>query len=1097
MFNGFLANIDESLDSDAARAMLAREWFYKFVYSSNIFRLQSGEIAKSVYQAASLAFMKKGRTAGGEALIGSPGSRNPAERTMFEEAIRNIEEMYKYSAVEEMVTPGREMVKKIEPAAKAKIQDNLTDIENRYRIHAEDIANQTTEEMVRAWTTKFGKLQAEFDKVRIAALEANIPVRNWVDGKWVPASQYNRDLALQAMRDSQKGLVVTDKGIIDITENLVDQPIKPIKIYKMTAAQRKIFMDRWTKEATIKNMAAVEGVRENVAQEVLDILPSYERIGLTDAELGLRLIEDTTKNTFDDVTIRVISGPVDKAAAQRTGTLADGEIRISRVDRLAEHFNPEYNKWDLRSLTAKSENRLIQSISNISDFASKLQREYEPFMRRSPELFDMAVAHALGRVDLPEGADQMVVALTRDIRAMLDPLFGDPQTSKVIASRVHPDALRDALIRYGLLDVAGIKDPSFLTPAQLADFAAQLPFAPMPSKMIGTNEADDWAKAAEKFASSGVSKLYVLSNLAKAVQYALKEQQIVIDFTNQFGWKHHFASLEQAHAAGWVAIKGLAGGKRSVNLARYLPAPEDGGLYPPEIAEQFLAMNRFWNQLHNREARSKTAESSVRLIMGLTGFIKATFTIFRLGHHVSNMAGDSSTAVIGGAWNPIWWAQGSKLAVMFMQQDAKAAFGSRGLTEKMTKMLKDIPMDKEQRAAFDKSIQEGISEPKLLITGKDGKTKSVTVPYEVLFRYNKDNGALSGNIFQNDIQGQYDTLVDGMAKLDGAQRKLAEITAAKLRAGTATLEKGPGAFASWYSNIPRMATFMKVLGENRTWSSVEEALAEAHREVLRLHPNISSLAAGERRTARMAFTFYSWTKVAHIALVDLLLNNTAALMLFPKAQYGYARSQGMEPESFGDPWNPNLKGAPTRMTRSLYGPTEKVDGNITGYGRNILPLDIFNFWNFVYDPAYSVEQNVMTNVTNTGKTVGQQLNPFAQGLMNWLDPSLMPELTGDVPALQAGANPLDVLLQKTGFYGAAQGLGGYTPGQPLYELRKATIGAPSDALQIDTEEMARKARNWIWGQKEFVVGTPSMIKEQKTEQTKRRKAWIEQQKKAK
>jgi hypothetical protein len=334
----------------------------------------------------------------------------------------------------------------------------------------------------------------------------------------------------------------------------------------------------------------------------------------------------------------------------------------------------------------------------------------------------------------------------------------------------------------------------------------------------------------------------------------------------------------------------------------------------------------------------------------------------------------------------------------------------------------------------------------------------------------RERNILSGNIFQDNIQGLYES-VTADALSTGAEKTLMQTARAKMQLGLQKVEQPFGSFSAYYGNVTRAAHALKVM-QSRSWSSLDEALNAASDQVARYHPTIQSLSASERKYPRMIFTYYTWLRVAHNALLDMALNHTGAMMIPSKFQYQQAEQNGLTPTSFGNPWMDKTS-APNYLNYSVYGPTETGPNGRVIYKRSFLPLDVLDTWNFTYDPARTMDQNAFLALESVGGVLGKNINLVAQPGFEFVtgnDPA-----TGKPSQVKDLATFTDKLVGNIGTVNLLKGLGLYTP------VNKQ----PGSANPYTPEDQQRIVRNFFTGAKETWVDTPSAIKNTQSEQTSR------------
>ena len=1050
LMNGWKANLDTGIDSTAARAQLVRDWFNKFVYASRIFEQQNGRVAQNIFQAASMVFVRDGKlkdlTMGFEpnmpSLIGNPAARDLASKQLFADTVEAINSFFKMQNADGVAAAGRERLPFPSAASIENATAKLTQAKLAYEEHIMRSIGLATKQEIKTWETRFAKLQKGLDAARELAWKNSVPTQHYQNGKWIPSEFYNRDLAIQQAREAGKELTATAEGLVPRTIGLVDTPPAFPTMQKLTPAESAKWLAQWREKNNVSAIAAKSALREEIAKETLSNIDEYGQLNLTEGELAQRLIQDQTAKSLLDADINVYIGRTQYAGG-------------SWFKEPAEKLSGTSGRWTLKPLLNKAETTIMTNISRVADASHFLRDSYmrkwgklDPALRQ--EKFMTAFKYAMSGADVPTTIDSEVHALANDLKSILDPMFGNKETSAIIKNQIDPKALAAAFRRYGLGETIGFVSPGDLNPTQLAEYTKWLPFAEMPEDLGAIGETI-WNKRADIFANSGVDPFIVLTRMIQAVQFASTEKTIVSDFASQFGYKAQGMTFEQAVANGWVKIQGDGPG---TNLATHLPSPENGGLFPPDIAREFMSINREWNKLYN----SKSMNNMMRTMMEVQGFLKATQTIFRPGHHIANMFGDTTTAMIAGTLNPVHWKQGVEFAMRFMTEDVRATWGKNRLTYKMENLFEGF---KNYGRTVELTDKTGRTVPAITLY-KDGKVVKKALDQDSLFREMQARGIIVGNIFQNDIQGLYESVAANAADL-GAKQSLMKVVQAKALSASQKVEQPFGAMASWYGNIPRAAHAMRVI-QSRSWKSVNEALDAAALEIGRYHPTIQSLSASERRGPRMMFTYYTWLRVAHNAFIDMALNHTAAMTVPAKLQFNTATQEGLAPSSISNPWAQGAI-APSYMTYSVYGPTgTSASGSQMLYKRSFLPLDVLDTWNFQLDPAKTWDENAVSNIFAAGRTLGKSISIVAQPAVELLTGTDMntgtPTTVKDLPTF------LDKVASNFGQRTFLEGIGLYTP--------KKHAEGTKNAL---TEEQKQNLRdNFLFGQKGQIVDTPANIK---------------------
>lgn len=1126
MLDGWRANLGKGTDSLAARDQLVRDLFNEFVYTAGIFKQQSGEVAQATFEAAAMMFLNGGKLRNlmnPEQFVDLvPTGADAASRQAYLDMVESISSFFKQQNSSQYAAGGRERLPfhGADTSARQVASDRLTAAKAAYRDLIVEGSTLAVDAEIKTWRKKFAAAQKDLDNARQLAWKNSIPTHHWMDGQWVPSETYSRKAALKQARERGTDILRTPEGAISRVGDAIDTPAKFPSYKKLTVAESEAWLKNWRNENNVRGIEAQEGIRQEAARLIVESTEHYDSLNLTPLELAQRMVQDETAVALSELKIEVLEGAAEYSALRPSG--------------IAERFNAASGRWDLVGILNKAQSTILTKSADLADYSHGLRntyiKEWNKLVQTSDwraanipagstakdisriinegrtEVFKKAFGHAINRTE-PIGENAIVQSLTEKLRNMFDTMFGNPENAAITKYGIDPKMLLSAFAKFGLSDKIGFIAPGNLNPSQLADYLKWLPFGEIP-ETLSDIERELWVGRAKKFTDSGEDPFILVTRLAQAVQYARSEKGIVHDFATQFSYKAQGLTFEQAVKDGWVQIKGVT--MAGTNLSDHLPLPKDGGLFPPDVAEQFLSVNREWNKLYNSKAMNKYLGT----MMELQGVIKAFQTIFRPGHHITNAMGDTSSSLIGGARNPIHWAQAVRMALSFASEDfASQWFTPRDLAKAAGSFASNLSTSgfggarriaagelQESRLAY-KFIQafksgEGhgrvvglpknaknvdpFSIPPAITVYKNGKTIKVPLDRETLIAEFKARGIAIGNIFANDIQGLSDSVLADIATT-GERKTLMKTVGANIKQGWRELEKPFGSFASYYGNIPRIATALNEM-QSRSWSSLEEALDAASKKVSTYHPTIQSLSASERRGPRLMFTYYTWVRVAHNAFIDMAINHTGAMLVPSKIQYGQAEAAGLEPTSVGDPWSQELKQLlPSYITGSIYGPTSVTDAGPVMYKRSVLPMDISDMWSFSYDPAYTLDENLfnmqLSGPNSPGKALfGTLLSNVNVPLQSIIEPALGVTSSGTPTKVKDYATWVESQQNKI----------------PILGLLRSMDVIPS--VQATTpEEKQIKIQNFWGGQKGTLLNTEKLLKAGKTEQSRRKNASVEEQ----
>ena len=136
--------------------------------------------------------------------------------------------------------------------------------------------------------------------------------------------------------------------------------------------------------------------------------------------------------------------------------------------------------------------------------------------------------------------------------------------------------------------------------------------------------------------------------------------------------------------------------------------------------------------------------------------------------------------------------------------------------------------------------------------------------------------------------------------------------------------------------------FVRGLTDTAVPKNLDEVRALALESALKYHPTPNQLAAWEKVFPRRLFPFYTWLKLASVALAEAsILNPARTLTTIPKASYNLAVAMGVDPYSMYHPF-PTDQLFPTFLTDEMTGPQFEIDGKYVAVSPGFASLDLYN-----------------------------------------------------------------------------------------------------------------------------------------------------------
>ena len=522
----------------------------------------------------------------------------------------------------------------------------------------------------------------------------------------------------------------------------------------------------------------------------------------------------------------------------------------------------------------------------------------------------------------------------------------------------------------------------------------------------------------------GFDALTFLSNYASAMHAVQTRIGIGESFSSFFGKTLAQIKEEGLDSKNFVKID------PEDEFAKYLN-PEK--LYDASELERLRYVKEY--VLYPKSFSSKTMQTVVDLSDRITSVLKSAHTTWRPGHHVTSIIGEALMNTFAGVNSPKYYANSIEILRAF---DPSIYKGDPNLFKSYAEV--GAPRGMQVKGTEFDTVGYVNS-----ATGKRTVVSAEAVAYAAERLGILTRGGAS-TVEDLDLRGMADFgtgVVGGVSRINS---KLAN-------------------FSSHRDNIFRMAHFVKEIEKGGVFKSFEEAAIHAAKQVTTYHPTIGGLSAFERKVMRRAVFFYTWQRIAATKVFELLLEQPGKVTIPSKIQYAFAEANGFNPESFGDPWDPDGVYA-SWHTGSLYGPQFQGPagkGDAWGFGPAVPQLDIMNslFGGFTVQPGESA-LDVLTR--GSQNLAGQNLSPL---------PKWFAELsTGNRVGTGGNINNLTEY--------AIDQVGG------LNTLSKLTgIGQEPETGLTPSEQGEKKARllaNWFLGQKLQDYSTSQTIKQWRSDQ---------------
>jgi hypothetical protein len=415
-------------------------------------------------------------------------------------------------------------------------------------------------------------------------------------------------------------------------------------------------------------------------------------------------------------------------------------------------------------------------------------------------------------------------------------------------------------------------------------------------KYLGLNKAADDIQAVSGFANNpigewwksvdldGQNALTMMAKVYSAMQLSRIKPTIASTLREHFSHTAEGLTYSQAVKLGYQSLADTS------PLAKFINVGEKPTLFHPEIIRNMRAVNAHLE--FEKGFKSEAYQKFWNKMDPTIGVLKSSLTIWRPGHHMVSMVGNILFNATYGV-TPNDYAAAVRMLV------------KRG----------DV-LDVDE-AALTAALREGAPEGYAL--KGDGSTwslvingKVVEVPIELLLRGADEIGGVPISVrAAKDLPNDTDPAnfaVDGFVQRTPGVKQVAQA------------DRGLAKVAAVRDNVARYALYMRELRRGG-YSSIEDAILSASRKVHEVHPTVGTLTNVERKYARRAFYFYTWQKQALFKVMEMVANQPALVTMPSKLQYALATAAGLNPESYGDAWDPDGLYA-SYFTNSVFAPQQ-------------------------------------------------------------------------------------------------------------------------------------------------------------------------------
>lgn len=482
----------------------------------------------------------------------------------------------------------------------------------------------------------------------------------------------------------------------------------------------------------------------------------------------------------------------------------------------------------------------------------------------------------------------------------IDQLFGIGDTNKLAADGIFPKELGMALDKLGL-GRYGAEFKATTDPLAFKDYWKQI-------ELEGNENV-----------------LEILSKFNTAKQLSTVRPYLAASLKANFGHEKMGYTLAEAHKMGWKELSA------DTQFGEYLfsEVVKDKVLFSPEMINRIRAMNHYLDYERGFKGNAGKVWEKLDPVVSV---LKSSLTIWRPGHHAVSTLGNMMMNTLAGVWS----ARDYGTAVKLLQLKD----GIKVNDDALAGILR-----REVKPGYQfKPVEEGID----IQLYEKGKVKTFTMSLEDAMKL---------------IDGQTGVRITPHASADVVTDEVTGAIGKKpnmIVKPVAAIDHGLAQFAATRDNVFRYALFTKAIRTGGPFKNIDEAAQYAAQQVHEFHPTVGTLSGFERKNARRAFYFYTWQKQALVKMLEMAANQPAVITIPSKLQFAIAEMNGLNPNSFGDPHDPQAMYA-AYNSNSLYGPQWKDDTwGAVGIKPASPQLDVFDsiLGKFKTRPQDSMYENV-------------------------------------------------------------------------------------------------------------------------------------------
>lgn len=472
-------------------------------------------------------------------------------------------------------------------------------------------------------------------------------------------------------------------------------------------------------------------------------------------------------------------------------------------------------------------------------------------------------------------------------------------------------------------------------------------FDPDASKDVNAQAWTQW---------EGIEKSGVMDFMSKVHTASVKASQdisIAASFSKEFG--------VAAYTPGKNLVKLAWSGKRKPDELGSLYDLIDKTLYyPKDIAVQVRQLDRLLSESRSLNTSTPVGKFFVNVFDPVTNALKASQTTVRPGHWAISFAGDLLRNHLAGVNSivPYQHAVGIMKAGKFDMEDFMGDIVSTGthnkaVAEYAQQSGRNVGFDLAEAPVVSGKQRTGVH---MIIGGK-----KVNVTYADM------NSILNDGVIIPKHRGGGGAVEDRFIG-ENITNKLSKKLEKATDFVTDNKHFSLNEWAAKRDNLMRISMAVD-MASKRTWKNVDEMKAAMEEYVTKWAPLSTDFTAFEAKYARRTLLYYTWLRGITPRVVDAAMTKPGIATIIPKAQFNLALANGIHPESFGNPFDPDTA-YPEYYSKNILGPQWLHENGQWGLNPSSPVVEVANTFAGL-NPAHPIE-----SAGDMGKMLLGMSSPF-------------------------------------------------------------------------------------------------------------------------